>query len=84
MAGIARLDEDRPMSAIDPQLTPRPPRPADVYVQGDGAPPEDLQGWDDADVVHRELFFEPIPDPGHPLGWWVMMLWKEPGDVQPL
>lgn len=65
------------MSVSDLQWTPRPARPADVYQQGDGAPPDDLPGWEDDDVVHRELYFETDPDPGHPLGWWVMMLWKE-------
>lgn len=53
----------------------KPKRPHDRQISGEGAPPEVIEGWDDPDVVYREIFFEGMPSEEYPTGWWTVNLW---------
>jgi len=44
-----------------PRVRPRPDRPADVELFGEGPPPRTPPGTDARDVVHWDLFFEALP-----------------------
>ena len=55
----------------------KPDRPHDHQVSGEGAPPDQIQGWDDDGVVYRELFFDGLPTEEYPRGWWAANLWRK-------
>lgn len=66
------------MTTLDPRdnFKNKPAREPDARLFGEGAPPDMIPGWDDADVVYRSVFFDGLPTDEYPRGWWAADLWK--------
>ena len=57
---------------------PKPDRPADEELFGEGPTPEDVKSRAE-DAHFAELYIDALGDPTHaPSGWWHLKLWKGP------
>lgn len=62
----------------DTDINPKPDRPADEELSGEGSVPEHVK--DQAEAAYfAQLFVDALGDPEHaPAGWWHLKLWKGP------
>lgn len=47
----------------------------DIQFGGEGAPPDEIEGWDRGDILYRQLAFDAMPDETNPRGWWGVNIW---------